>query len=320
MRPLPDPRATPLRLGIDLGGTKVEGLLLRQPHDHVFEELLRIRVPTDRERGYDAVIETVASLVERIAREAAIDLDDVPLGVGMPGGLRRDGCVKNSNTTCLNGRAFRSDLQARLGREMRFDNDANCFALAEANYGAGRAWREGLVFGVIVGTGVGGGLVMGGNVWSGPHGIAGEWGHHAVYASAPEDAATAHRGCYCGKTGCVEAYVSGPAVEADYLRRSGRAASMIEIAAAARSDPHARAACEVLVDAFARGLANVVNIVDPSVIVVGGGLSNVGLLLEEGRKRMAEFVFDEDLTTPVLRHELGDSAGVLGAALVGSGR
>ncbi len=309
-----------LRIGIDLGGTKIEGVLARgapaPPAGPGLDVLVRRRVPTGRERGYDAVLETAARLVEDLVREAigargAGAAAGLPIGVGMPGGVTRAGLVKNSNTTCLNGRPFRQDLERRVGgRPLRFENDANCFALAEARLGAGAAHRDGVVFGVILGTGVGGGIVLGGRVWPGAQGIAGEWGHHAVFPGG--------RPCYCGQRGCVETYVSGPAVEADYEARAGRRLALPEIAARRADDAHAAAAIETFLEAFGRALANVVDILDPAAIVLGGGVSNLDLLYTEGVARVAGHVFNEALLTPILRHELGDSAGVLGAALLGA--
>jgi fructokinase len=229
----------------------------------------------------------------------------------MPGSItRRQGLVKNSNTVCLNGRPFRSDLGERLGRPACFENDANCFALAEARLGAARAYKDGIVFGVIMGSGVGGGVVAFGRPWGGPQGIAGEWGHHSVGDLGVRPT------CYCGQRGCVELYVSGVAVEKDYERRSGATLPLAEIARVRDGDSHARAAIDEMLEAFGRGLANVIDILDPSVVVLGGGVSNLDLLYTEGVARVKKFVFNDELTTPILRHELGDSAGVLGAALL----
>jgi len=309
-----------IALGVDLGGTKIEAVVLRVGTEREpasldelasFEELARVRAPTERDEGYDAVVARTASVVRNVARSAGVDCASVPLGVGMPGGVtRRDGRVKNSNTVCLNGRPFREDLAAALGRPVVFENDANCFALAETVLGAARAFREGVVFGVILGTGVGGGLVLHGRVWPGAHGIAGEWGHHAVWARAPDA-----RPCYCGQRGCVEAYASGPALEQLYADLAGEARPLVEIAGRRGVDAHAGAVLEVLLDTFGRGLANVLDVLDPSAVVLGGGVSNLDVLYDEGVARVARHVFNDELTTPILRHAMGDSAGVLGAAL-----
>jgi fructokinase len=217
--------------------------------------------------------------------------------------------VKNSNTLCLNGRPFRADLVRRLGRPVAFDNDANCFALAETLLGAAVPYREGVVFGVILGTGVGGGVVIHGRVWGGAQGIAGEWGHHPVRFGDG-------RVCYCGQQGCLELYASGPAVEEDYARRAGARLPLAEIAARRAHDPHAQAAVEGLLEAFGRGLATVIDVLDPSAVVLGGGVSNLDVLYSEGVARVRRYVFNDELVTPVLRHALGDSAGVLGAAML----
>jgi fructokinase len=324
-----------LSLGVDLGGTKIEAAVLRyaatstEAVEH--EVLTRQRVPTRSERGYAAVLETTAELVQQTARAAGVGLDELSLGVGMPGSITPRGLVKNSNTLCLNGMPFREDLSRAVGRPIAFENDANCFALAEAVLGAATAYRKGIVFGVIMGTGVGGGLVVHGKVWSGPQGLGGEWGHHAVgpwHTANRSDASEPGRdlglglgergACYCGKTGCLELYASGPAVEADYRRRSGHSATLAEIAARRASDEHAAGAIEQLLEAFGRGVANVIDIVDPSAIVLGGGVSNLELLATEGRECVRRYVFNDELTTPILRNELGDSAGVFGAALLSS--
>jgi predicted NBD/HSP70 family sugar kinase len=253
-----------------------------------------------------------------VAAEGGGRFETLPIGVGMPGGLRRrDGTIKNSNTTCLNGRPFRSDLIHVLGRDVRFDNDANCFALAETLMGAARGCQTGIVFGVILGTGVGGGVVVGGRVWGGLQGIAGEWGHHEVYGLPSNQLSPALRTCYCGRAGCLETYASGPAVERDYAQRTGQLASLSEIAKRRSHDPNAGACIDQLLDALGRGLATVVNTLDPSMIVLGGGVSNLDLLYEEVANRVREHLFNDELLTPIVRHRLGDSAGVLGAALLG---
>jgi fructokinase len=278
-------------------------------------------VPTHRERGYDAILETTHALIVRTGEASGVDMGSVPIGVGMPGSITR-GVVKNSNTVCLNGRAFHVDLMKRLGRDVRFENDANCFALAEARLGAARA-HAGVVFGVIMGSGVGGGVVFNGQVWAGPQHLGGEWGHHAVGpwwaldAAASKGAALGPRSiCYCGKRGCLELYASGVAVESDYERRAGARVPLAEIARRREEDPHARAAIDELLEAFGRGLANVIDILDPAAVVLGGGVSNLDILYTEGVARVARYVFNDELLTPIVKNELGDSAGVLGAALL----
>ncbi|HEU4406472.1 MAG TPA: ROK family protein [Polyangiaceae bacterium] len=294
--------------GVDLGGTKIEGALLEpaEPGPRVFA---RRRVPTRRDEGYDAIVERTARLVRELVAEAGLAALP-PVGVGMPGSVsRRTGLVKNSNTTCLNGRPFRDDLRRALDAPVAFGNDADCFALAEARWGAARGFDDGVVFGAILGTGVGGGWVLRGRTWQGPNAMGGEWGHHAL---APEGG----RPCYCGRSGCVETALAGPALEASYERRSGRRLPLAEIVARRASDPHAGAVVGELLDAFGRAFGNVLTIVDPDVVVLGGGLSNIDLLYDEGRAAVARHVFNDELVTPVVRAELGDSAGVFGAALL----
>jgi len=324
-----------ISLGVDLGGTKTEaaviarqggvGAAVRKNDD--FRVLARKRVPTGSERGYSGVLETIAALVRDTARDAGVDPKHVPIGVGMPGSVTRlGGLIKNSNTECLNGKPFRQDLSRLLGGRVLFDNDANCFALAEARCGAARDYVDGVVFGVIMGTGVGGGLVVRGRLWAGLQGLGGEWGHHAVGPWRRLDVAveepitgtgvTERPPCFCGKMGCVELYVSGSGVEREYKRRSGESRRLNELVERRDSDEHAGVLVDELVEAFGRGLANVIDILDPSAIVLGGGVSNLALLYGEGRSRVETYVCNGELQTPILRHELGDSAGVIGAALL----
>lgn len=296
-------------IGVDLGGTKVEAVVAQAGSDGI-DVIARKRVPTPSDEGYEAIVAATAGLIRSVAQDAGLDLAKTSVGVGMPGGTtRREGLVKNANTVCLNGRPFRTDLVQNLGISIAFDNDANLFALAETKLGAARDGQQGIVFGVIMGTGVGGGLVVNGSIWEGAQGIAGEWGHHAVFHEQGPV-------CYCGNRGCLELYAAGPAVERDYAARAGKALSLSEIAAQRGSDLHAEAAIQGLLLAFGRGLANVIAILDPTVIVLGGGVSNLDCLYDEGRALVARHVFNDELTTPIQRHALGDSAGVLGAALM----
>jgi fructokinase len=271
--------------------------------DHAIQR--RVRVATERERGYEWIVARVGAVVTDLLADAP-ECDVV--GVGTPGSVsRRTGTLKNSNTICLNGRPLVADLEAHLGMPVRLENDANCFALAEALLGAGRGHE--VVFGVILGTGVGGGIVVGGRIWSGPQDIAGEWGHHVLDPAGPE--------CYCGARGCVETLLSGPALEAAHVAAGGPPCEAAAVAVrAAAGDERAARVLERWLDRFGRGLANVVNILDPSVVVLGGGLSNIAALYGRGREAVASRVFNDELTTPIVQNTLGDSAGVIGAALL----
>jgi fructokinase len=289
------------RVGIDLGGTKIEGVVL----DGNGDVLRRERTATEADRGYEHIVRRVGELASKLLAAAP---ECEWLGVGTPGAVSsRSGRMKNCNTVCLNGRDLPADLARAVGRPVRVENDANCFALAEAKLGAA-AGAE-LVFGVILGTGVGGGIVCGGRLLPGLQHIGGEWGHHSIDPAGPP--------CYCGQRGCVERYLCGPAVEADYEAESGVRVTVSEIAARARrGEGAAQTIFARFVDRFGRALANVVSILDPDVVVLGGGLSNLDDLYGEGRKAVARYVFNDELRTPIVRHALGDSAGVIGAAML----
>jgi fructokinase len=289
-----------VRIGVDLGGTKTEAVLISA--DGSVRE--RLRRPTPVTDGYEAILQNVVNLVRDLELPAA---EQLRVGIGTPGSLSaRTGLLKNSNTVCLNGRPVKADLERLLGREIRVANDANCFALSEAIDGAGT--DHGVVFGIIMGTGVGGGVVINGRVHKGRHQVAGEWGHNVLEADGPP--------CYCGKHGCVETFLSGPGLARDYQEHGGTAGpDAQEIIARSRAgDAAAMAAVERFLDRFGRALSLVVNILDPDVVVLGGGLSNFDRLYTEGRERLARFVFNDEFTTPLLRNFHGDSAGVLGAA------
>ena len=297
--------ALPTKLiGIDLGGTKIEGVVLDEDRRQIF----RSRVPTEREQGYEHILMRAGAMA-RVLREYAPECKT--LGVGTPGSIsHRTETLKNSNTVCLNGRDLVADLEARLGISVRLENDANCFALAEARQGAavGRA----LVFGVILGTGVGAGIVFRGELWSGPQHIAGEWGHHAIDPNGPE--------CYCGQRGCVETLLSGPGLQAAYRERTGGVETEPPeiIARALAGEHYASDVLDRYLEHFGRAMANVITILDPDVIVLGGGMSNVTALYDRGVEAVARHIFNDELTTPIRKNALGDSAGVIGAALLGA--
>jgi fructokinase len=296
--------------GIDLGGTKIEGAIIDP--DHPEHARWRTRIPTESGRGYDHIVRRVAMVVEQLEAESGFRRPAL-IGVGTPGAIEPDtGTLKNANTVSLNGRRLAADLSSALGAEARLANDANCFALAEATLGAARG--RPVVIGLIIGTGVGSGIVVDGQVLHGRHGIAGEWGHNPICGeTAP---------CYCGRSGCVETVISGPALERFYHSRTGVRAPLAEIARRADAgDADAAATLGRLTEKFGEAIAAVINIVDPDAIVIGGGVGNVGRLYEPAtREAIRRHLFNPDVRTELLRPTLGDSGGVFGAALLGRAR
>ena len=292
-----------MRLGIDLGGTKIEGIALA-PDGAV---LARERVPTPR--AYAGTVEAIARLVRLL--EAATGREG-SVGIGIPGAVVPEtGRVKNANSTWLIGQPLGADLEAALGRPVRLANDADCFALSEATDGAAAGAPS--VFGVIMGTGVGGGVVVHGRLLGGPNQITGEWGHNPL--PWPRGDELAPPPCYCGRAGCVETWLSGPGVAADHARVTGEVLTTPEVMArAAAGDPAAQATRARLVDRAARSLATVINVLDPHVIVLGGGVSNVAGLPEAIAAALPPWVFSPTVHTRVVRHHHGDSSGVRGAA------
>jgi fructokinase len=291
-----------MRIGIDLGGTKIEGVAL----DDSGHELARRRVATPR-GDYAGTIEALAGLVAFL--ESQIGLPGT-VGIGMPGAISpATGRIKNANSIWLNGQPLDRDLAARLGREVRLANDANCFALSEAVDGAAAGAR--VVFGVILGTGVGGGVVVDGRELTGPNGIAGEWGHNAL--PWPRDDERPGPTCYCGRRGCIEAFLSGPGLAADHAAHNpGSTATAQEIAA--DPGPEARASLERYEDRLARALASVVNLLDPDAIVLGGGLSQLERLYENVPRLWSQYIFSDRVDTRLLPPRFGDASGVRGAA------
>jgi len=292
------------RIGIDLGGTKTEALLL-SPDGRV---ILRNRQPTPRASGYGAIIDLVCAMIAEAAGQAPAH-ESCTIGLGIPGSIDPlTGLVRNANTTCLNGTSLRSDLERRLARAVAIDNDANCFTLAECRQGAGSGY--GLVFGVIMGTGCGGGIYCNGSLIQGRNAIAGEWGHISI---DPGGAA-----CYCGNRGCVETKISGGGVEKKFKERFGRALSMREITQGYRdNDPACMQTFEEFLDDFGRALGGLISMLDPDAIILGGGLSQIDELYTLGAEKVRRHAFHHSIQTPILRNELGDSAGVFGAAWIG---
>ncbi|MCU1247407.1 MAG: hypothetical protein JWQ49_436 [Edaphobacter sp.] len=295
---------TDMRIGIDLGGTKIEALAI----DDQGVELVRHRIDTPRD-DYDATVAAMVGLVRRL-EEATGSTGTV--GAGIPGSISRiTGLVKNANSTWLNGRPLDRDLIVALGRAVRIANDANCFAVSEATDGA--AAGKNVVFGVILGTGCGGGVAIDGRVHEGPNGVAGEWGHNPLPWPRPEEYPGPE--CYCGKRGCMEMWVSGTGIALDYRTVTGKALRTHEIVSRFEAgDPEATAAMERFEDRLARGLAQVVNILDPDVIVIGGGVSRVKHIYRELPNKLKTYVFGGEASTPILPAMYGDSSGVRGAA------
>lgn len=293
-----------MRIGIDLGGTKIELIALAEAGG----ELLRRRAATPQ-GDYRATVLAVAQLVEQAEAELG---RRGSVGVGTPGAVSRaTGLMKNCNSTCLNGRPLQADLQAALGREVRLANDANCFALSEATDGAAAGAR--VAFGVIVGTGCGGGVVVNRRSLTGANAIAGEWGHNPL--PWPRDDERPGSPCYCGKSGCIETWLSGPGLSRDLQAAAGLVLPAAEIAArAAAGDAACEAAMQRYEDRLARGLAHVINILDPEVVVLGGGLSNVARLYDNVPRIWGRYVFSDVVATRLLPPRYGDSSGVRGAA------
>ncbi len=294
-----------MRIGIDLGGTKIEGVVM-DAHSQIVH---RARVPTPRD-SYASTLDALSLLVDRL--EDAVSASGLSVGMGTPGAVSRlTGRMKNCNSTCLNGRAFKQDIEARLQREVRIANDADCLALSEASDGAAAGAET--VFGVILGTGVGGGVVVRGGLLRGVNAIAGEWGHNPL--PAPRDAERPGLRCYCGRNGCIETWLSGPGLSADHERYTGIALEAAAIAAqAAQGDGACRASLARYCERLARALASVINLLDPEVIVLGGGLSLMPEIYERVPQHWAAHVFSDRIDTRLVPALHGDSSGVRGAA------
>ena len=288
------------KIGIDLGGTKIEGILL----DEKFNVIERTRIPTQQEKGYNSIINSIVSLVNSLKKNPG---DTVSIGVSAPGAIsKKTGLIKNSNTRCLIGMPLKEDLEQALKQKIALDNDANCFTIAEATLGAAKEYN--VVFGVIIGTGVGGGIVINGNLHRGRTNIAGEWGHHTLRIDGNK--------CYCGKLGCVETYISGPALEKRWTSITGITEALPLIIQNIDNTKSGLKWKKEFLENFAIGLANVIDILDPDVIVLGGGVSNIPFLYDEGRDYVYDKVFSDLVETPILKNQLGDSAGVFGASLL----
>ena len=290
-----------MRFGLDLGGTKMEAVLLNEAGEIVWRQ----RRPTPSE-NYEAIIETIAELVGEADREST---QEISIGIGMPGSLSpKTGLVRNSNTQCLNGRPIQQDLESKLARQVRLANDANCFALSEATDGAGAGAQS--VFGVIIGTGCGGGLVFNGELQNGANSIGGEWGHNPLAAPRAEELPGPP--CYCGRHGCNEVWISGSGFARDHEAIAGEKLTAEQIIAS--DSAAAKASFERLYDRIARALGAVINVVDPDVIVLGGGLSNVDALYTHIPEIWDGYIFSDFIETRLVKNKHGDSSGVRGAA------
>jgi predicted NBD/HSP70 family sugar kinase len=297
--------------GIDLGGTKIEGVILISPENP--EVICRIRIPTEANLGYDHILNQIAKLVNIMSEETS--LSPAFIGIGTPGTLDPETeQIKNSNTTSLNGKPFQKDLENIVKIPVALANDANCFALAETRMGIVKEAVPGaqVVFGIIMGTGVGGGIIVNNEIISGKHGIGGEWGHIFLDESGGK--------CYCGRSGCVETILSGPSLQRYYYSLSGKDLSLKEIAASNEmgTDKLSVQTINRLYEFFGKGIAQVINILDPDAIVLGGGLGNIPSLYTKGVEEVKKYVFNDSLKTPFLKPALGDSAGVFGAAMLGA--
>ena len=287
------------RIGIDLGGTKIEGILT----DENYKTITRKRIPTNQDKGYNYILESIKNLILELVQESN---DKVSIGVCTPGALSlSSGLIKNSNTQCLIGKDLQNDLKNILHYNISIENDANCFALAEAKLGAGK--NSNLVFGVIMGTGVGGGIIIDGKIHHGRTNIAGEWGHHCLHPDGNI--------CYCGNKGCVETYISGPALEKKWYNLTKQNQPLPEIIKNS-DNPNFSNWKKSFLDDFGLSLANVIDILDPDVIVIGGGVSNIDFLYSEGKNSIYEKVFSDIVDTPIVKNKLGDSAGVFGACML----
>ena len=287
------------KIGIDLGGTKIEGILT----DNNYQTIERKRISTNKEQGYDSILISIKNLILDLSCKSN---EELSIGICTPGTLSLDsGLLKNSNTQCLTGKPIQTDLEEILNQKIAIENDANCFALAEAKLGVAK--NSNVMFGVIMGTGVGGGIIINGKIHHGRTGIAGEWGHHCLHDEG--------NSCYCGNRGCVETYISGPALEKNWSRLSNLNQSLPEIIQN-KDNPNFVNWKKTFLHNFGLSLANVIDILDPDMIVLGGGVSNIDFLYDEGKNFVYEKVFSDTIDTPIVKNKLGDSAGVFGACLL----
>ena len=305
-------------IGIDFGGTKIEGVVLKPGFENAENIddyiLFRERIKTEAKLGYKHLVNRLAGFINHIIEGIDFNFDNVTVGIGLPGSIvRRTGHVKNSNTTCLNNQPFWTDVQKQLSMPIVFENDANCFALAEAVWGAGKSFD--IVFGVILGTGVGGGIIINKQILSGLQNIAGEWGHALLLPRT--------RPCYCGKKGCIETFLSGPAFKKNELKENKLNIGGQEFCTnwdsnKYKNDLAAQKAVDQYCRHFGMAISNVINMLDPDAIVLGGGMSNASFIYSKGVEYVQKYVFNDELLTVIKKATLGDSAGVFGAAYLGA--
>jgi len=288
------------KLGIDIGGTKIEAILINEQ----FQVIERKRVSTHRGEGYDVIIDQIGKLANELKEFGNINSS---VGICVPGKIDiQKGALKNSSIACLVDQPLQSDIEAALSLPILMENDANCFALAEAILGSAKDYR--LVFGVVLGTGCGAGVVINKNIHRGPNHISGEWGHHVLYPNG--------RSCYCGNKGCAESYISGTALETEWEALTGEFQRVTDIINSKAYLTHPDWKNNFITN-FGKALANVIDILDPDAIVLGGGLSKIEILYTEGRDAVADVIFSNHMVTPIIKNKLGDSAGVFGAAILG---
>jgi fructokinase len=307
-----------MHIGIDFGGTKIEGVVLKSNFEKAEDiddyVLYRERIDTEAEFGYDHLVKRLSDFIKHIIRKMKLNLESITIGIGLPGSIiRKTGYVKNSNTTCLNNKPFWTDVQKHISLPIIFENDANCFALAEAVWGAGKSYS--VIFGVILGTGVGGGIIINKQILSGLQNIAGEWGHALLIPGT--------RPCYCGKKGCIETYLSGPAFKMYELKENKFLISSHDFCinwdnGKYENNSSAQLAIDQYCKHFGMALSNIINILDPDVIILGGGMSNASFIYTNGLQYVKKYVFNDELLTPIKKAILGDSAGVFGAAYLGA--
>jgi len=294
-------------LGIDLGGTKIEGIILKSDKEPI--EIERLRINTEEDKGYNQIINNIKRLVDIL--ENKVNYKFKKIGIGTPGTLDPETqLLKNSNSQNLNNKSIKSDLENLLGKKVNIENDANCFALAETKFGAVKDQmpHAKIVFGVIIGTGVGGGIIIDNKILYGKQGIGGEWGHTIIKDDGEM--------CYCGKKGCVESVISGRALQKYYTSLSGKKLPFKDIYKNIETDLNAKKTLKRMITYFGKGLSNVVNIIDPDIIVLGGGLSNTNELYDQGYEELKKYIFNPTFKTKIIKPKLGDSAGVYGAALL----